>query len=125
MNYSIPQRITDEKDLDIYESFLKSDREAKARSEPPKGGTQKSARTEAEEARDDMRHEYLKRHIGKLVRAEIMTGEKCDTRTGILLDVTPSYIVIKPQAYCTAVIILSDIKIITVSHDNNRSRLRQ
>ena len=62
-------------------------------------------------------------HIGKLIKAESLIGNRLDSRTGILMDVGSDYMVIKPTKHCvTTVIDLKCVKYVSVIHDNDRSK---
>lgn len=125
MDYNMPHRITNEKDLDIYESFLNNERDTANKSKEMKSTPLKSAQAASQksEGLNGLR-ECLKRHIGKLIKAEILIGDGSEVRTGVLIEVGADFIVIKQFTCCTAIIDLPSVKLITVSHDNNRNRLK-
>lgn len=66
---------------------------------------------------------YLKNHIGKLIRTESLIGNCLESRIGKLLEVGADYIVIKLyKSNCSMMINTSNIKYITIIHDNDLSK---
>ena len=67
---------------------------------------------------------YLRQNIGKLLKVESLIGNQLDTRIGILLDVGADFIAIKINKSCCSLIIPTmAIKYITIIHDNDTSKL--
>ncbi len=89
----LPNGIKDEKDLEIYEKFLKS--------------------TDTDSVSDF--NSYLYNSKGKYIKAESLICGRIVTRCGILTDIGTDFIVLKAAQNnnCTA-IRLSDIKYITL-----------
>ena len=134
MEYNLPHRISDEKDLKYYEQYIESENKMlkPACSEPliceNKRNIQngikiidKNSSLHKEIHRHDMLHwnDYLKNHIGKLLKVESLVCEKLESRVGILMEVAHDFLVIKPNRNCCSMVIGSaTIKYITIMHNN-------
>ncbi len=119
MEQNFPKYIKDEHDLAIYESKLRSDFGLKSCT------TSEMHKPPVKEIPEILSNPvffqcFLKKHIGKLIKAESLIGNRLETRVGILLDVGTDYIVIKPNRNCvTTVIDLKCVKYVSIIHDNN------
>ena len=139
MEYNLPPRISSEKDLRYYEQYIESesnfpnsccaknslgDTENK-RNLPTEIKTQKIidkkplSYAESNPSKRIYWNDYLKNHIGKLVRVESLICEKLESRIGILMTVGYDYIVIKPNRNCCSMVINGQsIEYITIIHNN-------
>ncbi len=67
---------------------------------------------------------YIRQNIGKLLKVESLIGNTLDTRIGTLLDVGADFIAIKLRKSCCSLIIpTATIKYITVIHDNDITKV--
>ncbi len=107
-NFPIP--IMNDKDLKVYEDYLKKDNQKPViKSYVPETLTNTV-----------FLPAYLKNHIGKLVKIEALVGNRLECRVGTLLEVGADFLVIKlQQNCCTTVIGGNSIKFITIIHDND------
>lgn len=135
MEYNLPPRLSSEKDLRYYEQYIESesnllksvcDTENK-RNLPMETKTQKIKITDKNSSYYDdtkpqkksYRNDYLKNHIGKLIKVESLICERLESRIGILMEVGNDYIVIKPNRSCCSMVIGSQsIEYITIIHNN-------
>lgn len=63
--------------------------------------------------------EYLKKHIGKMVKLEFSFGTCLEIRIGQLVEVGDKYVVLKLYRPATTILCdLSDIKFVTIAHSN-------
>ena len=134
MEYNLPHRISSEKDLKYYEQYIGSEskllntncsKALSCESENPKNQKikvieNKLLNSEMNKAQNRLYwNDYLKNHIGKLVRVESLVCERLESRIGILLAVGNDYIVIKPNRNCCSMMIGSQsIQYITIIHNN-------
>jgi len=119
MEQNFPKYIKNESDLAVYESYLRKHTEKLPVNQ---------IRIENKEEDNLPEHLknpvffqcFLKKHIGKLIKAESLIGNRLDTRIGILLEIGSDYMVIKPGKTCvTTVIDLKCVKYVSIIHDNN------
>ncbi len=124
MDYSLPHRIKNERDLQIYENFIKGD-DAPIKSASAMVATEKNTskctlpqtNTTADNA---FFNGYLKNHRGKLIKVESLIGSRLESRIGILLEVGNDYIVLKlPRNNCSMLMQMAAIKYVTIVHDND------
>ena len=67
---------------------------------------------------------FLSKHIGKLIRAESLIGDRLETKTGILLNVGAGFMVLRQlRSNNTVICDLFAVKYITVVHDNDPRKL--
>ena len=101
MEQNFPMSIKSEKDLVLYEKYLKND------------SIMNTTNFE----------NYLINNRGKLVKVESLICGRLQSRVGILMEVGEDHIIIKPARACvTTAIKIEDIKYITVIHDNDRKK---
>ena len=124
MDYSLPHRIKNERDLQIYENFIKND-DAHIKPASAIVATEKNAskcvlpQTNAT-ADNAFFNGYLKNHRGKLIKVESLIGSRLESRIGILLEVGNDYIVLKlPRNNCSMLMQMAAIKYVTIVHDND------
>lgn len=137
MEKNFPCPIVSEKDLNIYEDYLrKSDGENRRLPERvPDGrcgyevwiekGAAKTGETKLPPALCNtvFLPGYLKTQIGKTVRVESLIGGCLERRVGTLIQVGADYIVLKLYQSCSTMICeASSIKYITVIHDNDLNK---
>ena len=137
MERKFPCPIVSEKDLNIYEEYLrKSDGETRRMSEKVfdgrcgyevwiEKGAAKTGKTELPTALCNTVYlsGYLKTQIGKTVRVESLIGGCLERRVGTLIQVGADYIVLKLYQSCSTMICeASSIKYITVIHDNDLNK---
>jgi len=138
MDYSLPHRIKNERDLQIYEDFIKrDDTDCAQKTTMPAPQNRPSGLIPAEKVMPNRSvamqysnmpdnsffYGYLKSHKGKLIKAESLIGNKLESRIGILLEIGNDYIVIKlPRSNCTMLIKTAAIKYITIVHDNDMAK---
>lgn len=68
--------------------------------------------------------EYLKKHIGKMVKVEFYFGSKLEIRIGQLIEVTDKYIVLRLYKPSTTILCdISSIKFVTIAHGNEIKNL--
>ena len=123
MERNLPSYITSEQDLIAYEKYLKN-------GQRELNSEKKQCHIQAETPKKAQTPEifsnpicYLKKHIGKLIKAESLIGNRLENRIGILMEVGSDYIVIKPTKHCVTTMINSEsIKYISIIHDNDRSK---
>ncbi len=100
MNNNLPNGITGEKDLELYEMYLKNDLK-------------------------DYSTNYkncLEKHKGKFVKVESFISGRIYSRSGVLLEVGSEYIIIRPDKNCISTLInLKDVKYITVIHNKRKT----
>ena len=138
MEHKFPCPITAEKDLSIYEDYLKGDN-GKNTAENALCNAENISNYEMKiESRNGCRlmptasqmpeklsnsaffSAYLRNHIGKLIKVESLIGNCLESRTGTLIQVGADYIVIKLYKSCsTTVCDGPSIKYITIIHNNN------
>lgn len=122
MYQNFPKYIESDKDLAVYERYIKNEQNRKISQhiqiETP------SKPTLPENLSNPVFFQcFLRKHIGKLIKAESLIGNRLDSRTGILMDVGSDYMVIKPTKHCvTTVIDLKCVKYVSVIHDNDHSK---
>ena len=128
MEQNLPKNITNERDLELYERYLKNDRLTETGRTNPRYPTQIENRRNTVQARREPEslenptffQGYLKKHIGKLIKAESLLGNRLESRMGILLEVGADFLVIKSMRNSVSVIIdLKNVKYVTVVHDND------
>lgn len=138
MDYSLPHRIKNERDLQIYEDFIKrEDTDCTQTTAVPTIQNRQSGLMPAEKSPQNRTaimqytaltdntffYGYLKNHRGKLIKAESLIGGRLESRIGILLEIGNDYIVIKlPRSNCTMMIKTAAIKYVTIVHDNDMSK---
>lgn len=137
MEYNLPHRISSEKDLSYYEQYIESEKnllnsgcnkplscELESKNNIPtqtKNQKIKIIDKKSSYHENNMIYwdNYLKNHIGKLVKVESLVCERLESRMGILMAVGIDYVVIKPNRNCCSMIISSQsIKYITIIHNN-------
>lgn len=128
MEQNLPKNITNERDLELYERYLKNDRQTEtARANQRYPMQIENRRNAMQTQREPQSLEnsiffqgYLKKHIGKLVKAESLIGNRLESRMGILMDVGIDFLVIKSMRNSVSIIIdLKNVKYVTVIHDND------
>lgn len=101
MEQNLPKFISNDKDLNLYESFLNKE----------------SNRYKKYTHTDSLLtfSEYLKNKIGSTVKIDILISNRNHSKTGALITVGTDFIVIKPSntSYTTA-IALKDIKFLNI-----------
>lgn len=138
MERNFPCPIVSEKDLNIYEDYLKKSGRTENRQLSEKvpdsrcgyevwieKGSTKTGRRETMSALSDTVYlpGYLKTQIGKTVRVESLIGGCLERRIGTLIQVGADYIVLKLYQSCSTMICeASSIKYITVIHDNDLNK---
>ena len=117
MEQNFPKYIRNESDLAIYERYLNKET-TKMQSAQIKIETKPKENMPEHLSNPIFFQCFLKKHIGKLIKAESLIGNRLDTRIGILLDVGSDYMVIKPGKNCvTTVIDLKCVKYVSIIHD--------
>ncbi|MBE6749606.1 MAG: hypothetical protein E7560_00385 [Ruminococcaceae bacterium] len=101
MKYNLPQRITSEKDLSVYEEYLKCD-------------LKKSGFGSAD-IRDLDFNMYLNAQKNKFARVEICVGSLLQTKTGVIFAVGSDYIVLKQNNGCETAIPFAAIRALTIT----------
>lgn len=125
MQQNFPKYIKNESDLAIYEGYLRKN------SEKISSNQIKNESSNEENLPEYLKNPvffqcFLKKHVGKLIKAESLIGNRLDTRIGILLEIGSDYIVIKPNKNCvTTVIDLKCVKYISIIHNNDYKFLNQ
>lgn len=135
MDYNLPHRIKNERDLQIYENYLKQDSIDCLQKEPLQDSQERNSAFIATESLMQSKpaemqyrimpdtaffYNYLKKHKGKLIKAESLIGNRLESRIGILLEIGNDYIVLKlPRSNCTLAIKTVTIKYVTIVHDND------
>ena len=115
-NFPIP--IVSEKDLNVYENYLRQDNKAtnvvvKNKSYIPETLTNPV-----------FLPAFLKNHIGKLVKIESLIGDCLQARVGTLLQVGADFVVIKLNQNCSSMVVEGrSIKFITIIHDNDSRKI--
>ena len=115
-NFPIP--IVSEKDLNVYENYLRQDNKAtnvviKNKSYVPETLTNPV-----------FLPAFLKNHIGKLVKIESLIGDCLQAKIGTLLQVGADFVVIKLNQNCSSMVIEGrSIKFITIIHDNDGKKI--
>ena len=118
MEYNPPHSIETEKDLQVYEDYLKrnfpNNKQNNAIIQKPIIENPRVLSSPV------FSGGYLRQNIGKLLKVESLIGSTLDCRVGILLDVGADFIAIKISKNCCSLIIpTAAIKYITVIHDND------
>lgn len=116
MEQNFPKNIRNESDLAVYERYLNRETAQKAtqqiRIEP-----RKEVSIPENLTNPIFFQCFLKKHIGKLIKAESLIGNRLDTRIGTLIEVGADYIVIKPdKRSITTVIALKCVKYVSIIH---------
>lgn len=142
MERRLPGPIVNERDLKLYEDYLKDcDCRGNCGSEgmpetPDNGGCGYEVWVENESPMQVSRAMgtpaaqnlsdgnfmpgYLRNHIGKLIRVESLIGGNLERRTGTLMQVGADFIVIKLCETCASMVCdAGSIKYITIIHDND------
>ena len=112
-NFPIP--IVNEKDLNVYENYLRQEKNilSKNKSYVPETLTNPV-----------FLPAFLKNHIGKLVKIESLVGECLQVKIGTLLQVGADFVVIKLSQNCSSMVIEGrSIKFITIIHDNDTKKI--
>ncbi len=126
MERNLPSYITSEQDLIAYEKYLKNGKRelcSEKKQYHMQIETPKKTQTPEILSNPIFFQCYLKKHIGKLIKAESLIGNRLENRMGTLIDVGSDYIVIKPTKHCvTTMINLKSVKYISIIHDNDRSK---
>ena len=138
MQKNFPTHISSEKDLKLYEEYLENDRDScQPKTEElscplPQTANKMVKAMPAPLMRNTSCSnnlffgEYLKKHIGKLVRVESLLSNRLEVRIGVLFEVGADYIVIKLfKSTCTMMIEASSINYITIIPDNDYSMLKR
>lgn len=99
MDNNFPVPIMSERDLDVYDKYI----------------------TTVENGYKSL-PEFLKCHIGKLVKVEVAVLNRIETKVGILMDVGKDYLVLKLPECQSVIIEGSCIKFITVMHGGKNYR---
>ena len=119
-NSSFPTAIVSEKDLTIYENYLKKDT-----SKYPISIENPIKNNICKKKDNHSINTYLYSHIGKLVKIESLLGENIVCRIGTLFQVGDNFLVLKLKESCmTLMIELSSVKFITIIHDNDTTKMR-
>ena len=119
MEQNFPKYIRNESDLAVYEGYLRKHTEKMPVNQIRiENGSEENL---PEHLKNPIFFQcFLKKHIGKLIKAESLIGNQLDTRIGILLEIGSDYMVIKPGKNCvTTVIDLKCVKYVSIIHDNN------
>ncbi len=118
MENNFPVPIVNDKDLRLYEDFLKSDNKNQT------ALTTKNKSYVPETLTNPVfLPAYLKNHIGKLVKIESLIGDCLQSRVGTLLQVGADFVVIKLNQNCSSMVIEGrSIKFITIIHDNDMKK---
>ena len=118
MENNFPVPIVSEKDLMVYEDFLKADTKKQTALAPKNKSYIPETLTNPV-----FLPAYLKNHIGKLVKIESLVGDCLQARVGTLLQVGADFIVIKLNQNCSSMVIEGrSIKFITIIHDNDMKK---
>lgn len=121
MEYNPPQSIQTEKDLQVYEDYLKQNFPEKKNNTMLQKPIIQNPRILNSPV---FSGGYLRQNIGKLLKVESLIGNMLDTRIGILLDVGADFIAIKINKSCCSLIIPTmAIKYITIIHDNDITKV--
>ena len=115
-NFPIP--IVSEKDLNVYENYLKQENKQKNISIKSKVYVPETLTNPV------FLPAFLKNHIGKLVKIESLVGECLQAKIGTLLQVGADFVVIKLNQNCSSMVIEGrSIKFITIIHDNDGKKI--
>lgn len=101
MRENFPSPITDEKDLDFYQNYLKREFETTA---------------------PNTLHRKLKTLIGSLVKAECLLGNQHQIKIGYLLEVGEDFITLKqPQSNAKTIIRTDTVKLLHILKDAQKN----
>ena len=115
-NFPIP--IVNEKDLNVYENYLRQDNKTTSVVVKNKSYVPETLTNPV------FLPAFLKNHIGKLVKIESLIGDCLQAKVGTLLQVGADFVVIKLNQNCSSMVIEGrSIKFITVIHDNDTKKL--
>ncbi len=118
MENNFPVPIVNEKDLNLYENYLKQDNKEKNVLIKHKSYVPETLTNPV------FLPAYLKNHIGKLVKIESLVGDCVQVRMGTLLQVGADFVVIKLNQNCSSMVIEGrSIKFITIIHDNDMKKV--
>lgn len=118
MENNFPVPIVNEKDLMVYEDFLKANNKKQTALAPKNKSYIPETLTNPV-----FLPAYLKNHIGKLVKIESLVGDCLQSKIGTLLQVGADFIVIKLNQNCSSMVIEGrSIKFITIIHDNDMKK---
>ena len=68
--------------------------------------------------------EYLKKHIGKMIKLECYFGSNLEIRIGQLIEVSDKYIVLRLYKPSTTILCdINSIKFVTIAHGNEVKNL--
>ena len=131
MNENLPAPINDEGDLAIYENyFAMNDRSctdgpsAVAIEDKNMSYIPSDNRNLPIELRNTAyMPAFLSKHIGKLVRVELLLGNQLISRTGILMTVGAGFIVLRSKNNATLICESSSIRFVTIIHNNDLNAL--
>lgn len=119
-NSKFPTAIVSEKDLTVYENYLKKDT-----TKYPMSIENPIKDSLCEKITNYSIPAYLHSNIGKLIKTESLVGENIVCRIGTLLQVGNNFLVIKLREACSTMMIeLSSIRFITIIHDNDTTKMR-
>ena len=122
MEQNFPKYIKNESDLAVYEKYLNREI-AKSTPSVKIERYENNVRTEAPSG-PLVYQCFLRKHIGKLIKAESLIGNRLEARIGILMEVGSDFIVIRPNKNCvTTVIDLKCVKYISIIHNNDLNML--
>lgn len=117
MENNLPMPITSDRDLKVYENFLRN--QSKNQTAVSKNSYIPDTLTN-----NVYLPAFLKNHIGKLVKIESLIGNGLESRTGTLMQVGADFVVIKLKASCSSMVIEGrSIKYITIVHDNDARKI--
>ena len=131
MNENFPSPITDESDLIHYENYLSANERHNVESANVVTIEDRNMSYIPSDNRDlpiELRNTaympaFLSKHIGKLVRVEHLLGGQLVSRTGILMTVGATFIVLRSKNNATLICDGASIRFVTIIHNNDLNNL--
>lgn len=131
MNNNLPSRINGNRELQMYEEYLESIDSSNSQTNlqyTPEEKNMSYIPPENKNLPESLKNTaympaYLSKHLGKLVRVELLIGNELHQRIGILMTVGAGFIVLRFKNNATLVCDLKSIRFVTIIHNNDMNGL--
>lgn len=131
MNNNLPSQINGNRELQIYEEYLESIDSSNSQTNlqyTPEEKNMSYIPSENKNLPESLKNTaympaYLSKHLGKLVRVELLIGNELHQRIGILMTVGAGFIVLRFKNNATLVCDLKSIRFVTIIHNNDMNGL--
>lgn len=132
MKENLPSPINSNNDLQIYENYLNTMRndntDNKCQTWTVEDRNMSYIPTDNRNLPETLRNTaympaFLSKHIGKLVRVELLLGNQLHQRTGILMTVGAGFIALRSKNNATLICESNSIRFVTIIHNNDLNSL--